>query len=114
MIEIATHRKILDTAKHFVATAQGSSMDGGIKPIKDGDLVLLEWLPKAGADDVQGKICLVVTRGKDDSVSAAIKRIVKKGDSLYLKSENPPEILDKVDFDSITPIACFIEVVELK
>lgn len=113
MAEIATSRKNIDISKHFMVTAQGTSMDGGSRPIKDGDHLLMEWIKKAGPEEVQNRICLVITRERDDSVSAVIKRIVRKGSSFYLKSENPPEILDEVDFDRIVPVACFIEVVEL-
>jgi superfamily II DNA or RNA helicase len=36
---------VLDPARHFVAQASGSSMDGGDDPIKDGDYLLFELLP---------------------------------------------------------------------
>ncbi len=36
---------VLDPAKHFLAQAAGNSMDGGDRPIKDGDLLLFEVLP---------------------------------------------------------------------
>lgn len=35
----------LDPAKHFLARSAGNSMDGGDRPIKDGDLLLFEVLP---------------------------------------------------------------------
>lgn len=35
----------IDAAKHFIAQAAGNSMDGGDRPIKDGDLLLFEILP---------------------------------------------------------------------
>jgi len=111
--DIATSRKTVDIKRHFIVIAEGSSMDGGSRPIKDGDPVLMEWMEKAGPEEVQNRICLIMTREKDDSVSAVIKRIIRQGGSLFLKSENPPEILDEVDFDRIVPAAYFIEVVAL-
>jgi len=36
---------VLDPAKHFLAQASGNSMDGGDKPIRDGDYLLFELLP---------------------------------------------------------------------
>ncbi|MEZ5571089.1 MAG: DUF3427 domain-containing protein [Halioglobus sp.] len=36
----------LDPAKHFIAQASGNSMDGGDHPIRDGDFLLFEVLPR--------------------------------------------------------------------
>lgn len=110
-IDIATTRRSIDLNKHFITVADGSSMDGGTTPIKDGDLVLMEWTTAVSPSDIMGRICLVEKLESDDTSSFAIKRIKKEGNSYYLKSENPPDLLDKVNYDSIRPVARFIEVV---
>lgn len=110
-IDIETAKMNADPGKYFIVRAQGDSMDGGRTPIKDGDLVLFEWLTAGTPIDVDGRICLVEKQDENDSVSHAVKRIVRRGDGNYLKSEKPPSTEEPVAFDRILPLARFVEVV---
>jgi SOS-response transcriptional repressor LexA len=111
-IETATSRRKADPQRYFIVQASGTSMDGGRTPIRDGDLVLMEWMTPVSHRDVEGQICLVHRLDVDDSVSYALKRIVRKKGEYFLKSENPPDAMEKVGYDRITVTARFVEVVE--
>ena len=61
----------LDPARHFIARASGSSMDGGRNPIKHGDYLLLELITPDNA-------------GSNDGKTIAIERQDVTGDDQYL------------------------------
>ncbi len=61
----------LDPARHFIARASGSSMDGGRNPIKHGDYLLLELITPDNA-------------GSNDGKTIAIERQDVIGDDQYL------------------------------
>jgi hypothetical protein len=111
MIDITSGRSRVDPGRHFVLKASGTSMDGGGAPIKNGDLVMMEWMTAASPPDVHGQICLVRKLGVDDSEAYVLKRILRKEGDYYLKSENPPDTLERVDYENIVPMARFVEVV---
>lgn len=79
--------RALNPARHFVVRATGDSMEGGERPIHDGDLVLCEWWD--GEGEVAGKPMLLV--GHEDSATeyAAIKVPVRVGKEWVLRSWNP-------------------------
>lgn len=58
LLPIETYGK-LDPGKHFIARAQGDSMDGGEAPIKDGDYLLLERVSSWQEADLDGAIVAV-------------------------------------------------------
>jgi superfamily II DNA or RNA helicase/diadenosine tetraphosphate (Ap4A) HIT family hydrolase/HKD family nuclease len=79
----------IDPACHFLVRADGDSMDGGDRPIRDGDLVLCEWFDGRSADEVENHPTLLM--GLDGSKPAfmAIKVPVKRDGRWVLESWNP-------------------------
>jgi superfamily II DNA or RNA helicase len=79
----------LDPSRHFIARASGNSMDGGDKPVKDGDYLLLERLERGSLSDNSGAT-LVVERKEPGSVGEFILRDAVKGPSgeVVLKAKN--------------------------
>ena len=63
----------LDPRRHFVVRARGDSMDGGPRPIRDGDLVLCARLDSPASELVAGKPCLLVVDHGPDASEALIK-----------------------------------------
>ncbi|MDQ7825420.1 MAG: DEAD/DEAH box helicase family protein [Candidatus Eremiobacteraeota bacterium] len=115
ILEIESKRKSIDTAKYFVIIAEGTSMDGGANPISDGDRVLMEWITAISSSDVEGRICLVEKTSNDETSSFALKRIVRKGNHWFLRSEEEGNRRDEpVVFKNIAPIARFVELIDNK
>ncbi|MBN1864835.1 MAG: hypothetical protein JW808_08040 [Victivallales bacterium] len=103
------HRN-LDPRKHFIARADGDSMDGGNSPIRHGDLLLLEI--NAGGT-ISNQIFAVEYRDPTGDTAYLLKRIVKDAPNKYrLKSNNPqyPDII--VQNDSMFPFARLKKVLE--
>jgi superfamily II DNA or RNA helicase/HKD family nuclease len=61
----------LDPARNFIARASGSSMDGGHRPIREGDYLLLELITADNA-------------GSNNGMTIAIERQDTTGDDQYL------------------------------
>lgn len=61
----------LDPSRHFIAEASGNSMNGGKKPIRDGDCLLLEYISAEQAGSITGQ-------------TLAIERLDEAGDTQYL------------------------------
>lgn len=102
-----------DPKKHFVVTAEGNSMDGGVTPIRDGDLVLCEWTRGASADTVEGKPHLLVGHDSADTSFAVMKIPRRSNGGWTLESWNPefaPQALPRGS--RLEPIARVLEVVE--
>lgn len=78
----------LSPSRHFVVRASGDSMQGGEKPIHDGDLVLFEWW-QGGAADIAGKPMLIAGDFGTNSEFTAIKVPVRVGKEWLLRSWNP-------------------------
>ena len=98
----------VDPRRHFVVRASGDSMDGGATPIKDGDLILCEWLRAATADQVEGNIVLV--QGPE---GAALKSPRRRDGGWVLESVNTKYApLTVPEGTSVQPLAKFVQVVE--
>jgi len=85
----------LSPEKHFIARASGNSMNGGKKPIHDGDYLLLEQISSE-------------TAGKVTDTTLAIERVDEAGDTQYLlrtvrKSTEGEYVLEAAnpDYDDI-------------
>lgn len=61
----------IDPSRHFIARASGNSMNGGKRPIHDGDYLLLEQINPERAGAITGK-------------TLAIERVDETGDTQYL------------------------------
>lgn len=78
-----------DSKTAFVVRATGESMNGGSTPIRDGDLVLCEWVDATKAADFEGVACLLSGYEGPDQSFAQIKRPVRRDGQWYLASANP-------------------------
>ncbi|HRI09676.1 MAG TPA: DUF3427 domain-containing protein, partial [Nannocystaceae bacterium] len=89
----------------------GDPMDGGERPIRDGDLVLCEWATISDPQQIAGEVVLV-TGGAGDEVLAAIKRPVQQGGRWVLRSDNPAHADQRIDPTwTLRVVACVLEVV---
>ena len=69
---------ILDPAKHFIARAMGNSMDGGRRPICDGDYLLLEQITSNSAGSISNQIVVIErqdTSGDDQYLLRSVNKI---------------------------------------
>jgi superfamily II DNA or RNA helicase len=87
-IQVAASRAP-DPKRHFVVRASGDSMDGGERPIRDGDLVLCEWFEGGSTAELSGKPFLLVGHESADSSSAVIKVPRRENGRWLLESWNP-------------------------
>jgi hypothetical protein len=72
----------------FAVRASGNSMEGGTNPIHDGDWLLFRPARGEGLGAVAGRVALVQV--PDEGVFAyQVKRVVREGDRVILRSDNP-------------------------
>ena len=113
-IRIRSERPV-DPRRHFVVRARGDSMDGGDRPIRDGDLVLCARADGPAPDFVVGKPCLLVAHDGPDASEAMIKVPVSVGDGTWiLRSWSKGQADIHVSrWQEVRVVARVIEVVEL-
>lgn len=74
----------------FAVRACGDSMEGGPKPIRDGDWLLLRFARGVGLGAVAGRVALVQTADPDESFAFQVKRIQQDAQGNWtLHSDNP-------------------------
>ncbi|WP_428503570.1 DUF3427 domain-containing protein [Roseateles sp.] len=95
----------LDPARHFIARANGNSMDGGKQPVHDGDFLLLELISPQRAGSITGHI-VAIERQDDSGDSQYLLRVVlKDGNGQYVLRANNPEYGDMVATDDMRTLA---------
>ena len=87
MIEITSTREI-DAERCFLIRASGPSMDGGARPIQDGDLVVIERVVGTEPIEFEGQPVLL-TGGRAGETVAYLKIPVRIGGQWVLRSANP-------------------------
>jgi SOS-response transcriptional repressor LexA len=84
----AGHGK-LDPARHFIARASGNSMNGGKKPIQDGDYLLLERVTPQSAGSITGLIMAIERQDTGDN-QYLLRLVTKPSPGRYvLRATNP-------------------------
>jgi SOS-response transcriptional repressor LexA len=80
----------LGPSRHFIARASGDSMDGGKKPIRDGDYLLLELVSPHNAGSITGSV-MAIERQDESGDNHYLLRVVTKADDgrYHLKANNP-------------------------
>ncbi len=79
----------LDPERHFVARAVGDSMDGGKRPVRDGDYLLLELMDPESAGSITGDTLVVERQGAGED-QYVLRTATKTPDGRYiLKAANP-------------------------
>jgi len=90
-MDAATVRLPMGGEGQFAVRASGDSMDGGKKPIRDGDWVVLEWARGQGLDAVRGNVCLLGRGDVDAGQTHHLKRVRERNGEIHLTSDNPAE-----------------------
>jgi len=85
-------------------------MNGGKKPICDGDYLLLEWIDVGHAGSISNQI-LAIERWNKDGENQYLLRWVRKreADEYYLQANNP----DYADFDATAEMNTFARLCEV-
>jgi superfamily II DNA or RNA helicase/diadenosine tetraphosphate (Ap4A) HIT family hydrolase/HKD family nuclease len=78
----------LDDAS-FAVRVSGSSMDGGSRPLRDGDWAVFAWARGLGLGALEGRVALVALGDADEGQELHIKRVVRDGAVHALRSDNP-------------------------
>ncbi len=79
----------LDPARHFIARASGNSMNGGKKPIHDGDYLLLERVTSQSAGSITG-LTMAIERQDAGDNQYLLRLVTKPSPGRYvLKAANP-------------------------
>ncbi len=95
----------------FAVRAFGDSMDGGKRPIRDGDWVLLRWARGQGLSAMEGQVALVaVGEAGDEAHEYYLKRLVNVDGAWVLRSDNPA-VADR-PAEGAEPLACLLQVVK--
>ncbi|MFB1490187.1 MULTISPECIES: DEAD/DEAH box helicase family protein [unclassified Thiocapsa] len=105
----------LDPERDFVARAVGHSMDGGSRPIHDGDYLLLERIAPTQAGTLNGQIVAIERQdaGEDQYL---LRRVIKTADGRYqLKANHPdyPEIEADEDMRPLARLKAVLDAVEM-
>lgn len=80
----------VDTSRHFVARATGSSMDGGKNPVRDGDYLLLELVDSEKAGSITGSVMAIERQDMSGDDQYVLRLVTKHPDGHYvLKAANP-------------------------
>jgi superfamily II DNA or RNA helicase/SOS-response transcriptional repressor LexA len=80
----------LDPSVHFIARAIGDSMNGGKRPVQDGDYLLMELMEPTRAGSISGQI-IAIERQDASGDDQYLLRLVTKGSNgqYVLKATNP-------------------------
>ncbi|QRK12331.1 S24 family peptidase [Archangium violaceum] len=93
----------------FAVRAFGDSMDGGERPIRDGDWLVMRYARAAGIGAVEGKVALVQVPDAA-GYGYQVKRIIREGDRWMLRSDNPARPSFEATED-VVPVALLVEVI---
>ncbi|MCP3136048.1 DEAD/DEAH box helicase family protein [Pyxidicoccus xibeiensis] len=93
----------------FAVRASGASMDGGERPIRDGDWLVMRYARAAGAGAVEGRVVLVQVPGAA-GFAYQVKRLVRTNGRWLLRSDNPEHPSLEAGNET-TPIALLVEVI---
>jgi SOS-response transcriptional repressor LexA len=99
----------LDPARHFIARASGNSMNGGKRPIYDGDYLLLERVTSESAGSITGKIMAVERQDAGDN-QYLLRLVTKAGPGHYVLRATNPDYEDMVADEGMRTFARFKKV----
>ena len=112
-IEVPDRGGRLRPDRHFVVQVEGDSMNGGPRPIHDGDFVVLEIIDASRAGSLTAERAIAVEYRDDTGDTAyALKEVRKDASGTYwLHSWNARYEDIAVDPDNMFPFARLIEAV---
>ncbi len=99
----------LDPARHFIACASGNSMNGGKRPIQDGDYLLLERITPVSAGQITGDIMAIERQDSGDN-QYLLRLVTKPSPGRYVLRATNPDFEDLVADDDMRTFARFKEV----
>jgi superfamily II DNA or RNA helicase/diadenosine tetraphosphate (Ap4A) HIT family hydrolase len=73
----------------FAVRAVGDSMDGGDRPIRDGDWLIMRYARGDRLSSLEGKVALVEIGAVPGGRAYQVKRVIRSGDGWLLRSDNP-------------------------
>lgn len=101
----------LDPARHFIARASGNSMNGGKRPIRDGDFLLLERVTPQSAGSITGQTMAVERQNAGDN-QYLLRLVIKSGPGRYVLRATNPDYEDIVADESMRTFARLKEVLD--
>ncbi|GAA4015850.1 DUF3427 domain-containing protein [Actimicrobium antarcticum] len=92
--------------RHFIARASGNSMNGGKRPIRDGDYLLLEHISPTNAGSITGSV-MAIERPDEagDGNQYLLRVVVKDKDGKYVLHANNPDYADMLATDDMRTLA---------
>lgn len=84
----------LDPGKHFIARANGNSMNGGKNPILDGDYLLLELVSPSSAGSITGSVMAIERQDESGENQYLLRTVLKRGPNDYILRANNPTYQD--------------------
>lgn len=103
----------IDPAFHFVARAVGDSMDGGRRPVRDGDYLLLERLDPVHAGSITGTVMAIERQGRGGDDQYLLRKVTKRPDGGYvLKAANPayPDLEANEDLRTLARLVAVLSI----
>jgi superfamily II DNA or RNA helicase/diadenosine tetraphosphate (Ap4A) HIT family hydrolase/HKD family nuclease len=93
----------------FAVRVAGRSMDGGPKPLRDGDWAILELCRGVGVAGLEGRVTLVAVDRGAGEVTHHLKQVARSGAGWALRSFNPD--VEPMTVDGATVIARLVDAV---
>ncbi len=109
--EATEHRSLgtgygrIDPARHFIARATGNSMNGGKKPIMDGDYLLLELVSPTNAGSITGSVMAIERQDESGDNQYLLRAVTKAADGTHVLKANNPDYSDMVATDEMRTLA---------
>ncbi len=94
----------------FAVRVAGDSMNGGKKPIRDGDWLVMRWARGVGVGTLAGRVALIQISAGHETFAYQVKRIVQQDDRWWLRSDNPEVPAIEATAETI-PIAQLVDTV---
>lgn len=102
----------LDPSRFFIARAAGNSMNGGKKPVRDGDYLLLELITPTRAGSITGNV-VAIERQDDSGDSQYLLRVVtKNSDGRYVLKASNPDYQDILATDEMRTLARLRDIID--
>ena len=108
-VEVNRDDEWLSAHDVFLVRVSGDSMEGGLRPIRDGDWVALRWARGVGLGALEGKVALVQVPDPVEGFGWQLKRVVRDGEGWRLRSDNPGRASYLASADT-TAVATLVEV----
>jgi superfamily II DNA or RNA helicase/SAM-dependent methyltransferase len=95
----------LNPDRHFIARASGNSMDGGKRPIHDGDYLLLERVQPSNAGSITGSVMAIERQDESGDNQYLLRVVTKTAEGRYILKANNPAYTDLAASDEMRTLA---------